>query len=274
MSGWIKSHRSLLDWEWWSDHNTSRLFIYLLHAANYKPSKWRGRTIQAGQLLTGRKKLAIEVGISEQSVRTSLERLKSTGEVAIQSTSQYSIITVCNYTKYQEVDLSNNQQDNQPANKPTTSVQPASNHIQEDQEIKKKKKKESNTPLPPDGGSRSKAQLFADVLNSRSGAWLEVMPTHTLESWITFRKELGKPLTPTGLAAILNKFALDPSEFVRQAEQSISNGWQGLFPLKDQGGAYGKPKAYEGSSHRDALKRQLAEIRAKQGLKTENEDFL
>ena len=30
MSGWIKLHRSTTEWEWYSDHNTTRLFIHLL----------------------------------------------------------------------------------------------------------------------------------------------------------------------------------------------------------------------------------------------------
>ena len=27
MEGWIKLHRKITTWEWWDDHNTTRLFV-------------------------------------------------------------------------------------------------------------------------------------------------------------------------------------------------------------------------------------------------------
>ena len=110
MSGWICLHRKFLSWEWYSDLNTKSLFIHLLIKANFEDKKWQGVEIKRGQFLTGRKVLAKETGLSEQQVRTALERLKSTNEITIKSTSRYSIITLNNYNTYQ---------DEQPANQPT-----------------------------------------------------------------------------------------------------------------------------------------------------------
>ena len=133
-NGWIKLHRTLADWQWASDPNTFCLFVHLLLMAQHSPSKWRGETIMPGQLLTGRKKLAEATGLSEQNIRTSLNRLKSTSELTIKKTNKYSIISITNWDKYQTA--------NQQANQQLTSNQPATNHIQEC-------KKEKNENIEP-----------------------------------------------------------------------------------------------------------------------------
>ena len=40
MSGWIKIHRQILEWEWYSDTNTFRVFLHLLLKANHKEKKY------------------------------------------------------------------------------------------------------------------------------------------------------------------------------------------------------------------------------------------
>lgn len=99
---WVKIYRKFLEWEWYDDINTKILFLHLLLKANYKDKQWRGITIKRGQVLTGRLKLSKELGISEQMIRTSLAKLKSTNEITNETTSQYTIITIKNYNKYQE----------------------------------------------------------------------------------------------------------------------------------------------------------------------------
>ncbi len=104
MNGWIKLHRKILEWEWLDDPNTAHLFIVLLLLANHKDTKWRGEIIKKGQLLTGLKKLSKISGISTQSLRTSLERLKSTSEITNKSTNRFRIITLVNWDKYQLIE--------------------------------------------------------------------------------------------------------------------------------------------------------------------------
>lgn len=66
-----------------------------------------------GELVTGRTSLSAQTGLSVQSIRTALERLKSTNEITIKSTSKYSIVTIVNYDTYQFNDMEINQQVNQ-----------------------------------------------------------------------------------------------------------------------------------------------------------------
>ena len=102
-NSWIKLHRKFLQWEWYDDINTKVLFLHLLLKANYVDKKWRGVVIKRGQHLTGRFSLSKETGLSQQQIRTSLDKLISTNEITKQSTSQYTIITINNYEKYQGV---------------------------------------------------------------------------------------------------------------------------------------------------------------------------
>lgn len=101
--GWIKLHRSLLDWEWYDDNNTKILFLHLLLKANHKDKSYRGKVIKKGCLLTGRQLLSMETGLSIMQVRTSLSKLKSTNEITIKSSSQGTEIQINNYKDYQEV---------------------------------------------------------------------------------------------------------------------------------------------------------------------------
>lgn len=114
MSGWIKIHRKILDWEWYDDSNTFRLFMHLLLKANHKDKKYRGIVVETGSILTGRDLLSIETGLSVQQVRTCLERLKSTNEITINSSRQGTIIQIVKYKDYQV--STNDLTENQPKN--------------------------------------------------------------------------------------------------------------------------------------------------------------
>lgn len=99
--GWVKLFRSFTKWEWWEDHNTSRLFIWLLTNVNFEEKKWKGIVVQSGQILTGRKSLSEKTGLSEQQIRTCLEKLQLTKEITIESLGFSSRISIVNWEKYQ-----------------------------------------------------------------------------------------------------------------------------------------------------------------------------
>lgn len=108
LEGFLYLHRKLAEWEWYDDANTMRLFIHCLIFANYKEKQWRGITIKRGQFITSQPKLAQELKLSVQQIRTALNKLKSTGEITVYVTPDYSVITVKNYNSYQP----SNSQDN------------------------------------------------------------------------------------------------------------------------------------------------------------------
>lgn len=99
----IKLNRKILNWRWYQDANTMRVFIHLLLKSNYKDNDFEKTSVKRGQLITSQSHLAEDLKISVKNVRTALEHLKSTGEVAVQTTAKYSIITINNYNEYQKV---------------------------------------------------------------------------------------------------------------------------------------------------------------------------
>lgn len=130
--GYIKLFRSIEDWEWMNDSNTFHLFVYLLVKANFFDGKFKGEVIKRGELVTSHKRLRLVLGMTEQQLRTAIKHLKSTNEITSRSTSKYTIISIKNYNKYQQLtnELTSKQQT---SNNQTTNKQP---------QYKKERKKE------------------------------------------------------------------------------------------------------------------------------------
>lgn len=101
MSGWVKIHRDIVDWEWYDDTPAFRLFLHLILKANHKDKRYRGKVIKRGSLLTGRELLASQTSLSVRQVRTALKKLEMTGEVTIKSSAQGTEIQVVKYDSYQ-----------------------------------------------------------------------------------------------------------------------------------------------------------------------------
>lgn len=100
-TGHVKLHCKIQDWEWYSTPYMFHLFMHLVMCANTEDRKRSGRIVRRGQVLTTLNRLVEETGISKRSIRTCLERLQNTGEIQIETTKLFSIITVENYESYQ-----------------------------------------------------------------------------------------------------------------------------------------------------------------------------
>lgn len=112
MQGYIKLHRKMVNWEWYTDINTKTLFIHCLIMANHKPTKWRGYDVGIGEFITSLSKLSTQTGLSIQQVRTSLDKLKSTQDITQYQHSKFTMLKVLNYAMHQgkeelENDISN-----------------------------------------------------------------------------------------------------------------------------------------------------------------------
>lgn len=77
------------------------LWIHLLVNANYEPSYFLGHEIPAGSLPAGLPSLAERTGLTISQIRTSLNKLKMTGEIAVKVTSKFSIISITKWSDYQ-----------------------------------------------------------------------------------------------------------------------------------------------------------------------------
>lgn len=141
MSGHIKIDRRILEWEWYSDINTCRLFIHLLLKANWKDGRFQGTEVPRGSLVTSYNSLSKQTGLSVQNVRTAIKHLILTGEITSKQQAKFTVITVKNYDKYQL--------DNRVTNNPLTENQQASNKLLTTiEEGKKVRREESNNNIP------------------------------------------------------------------------------------------------------------------------------
>ncbi len=142
--GYIKIKRKIGEWGWFSDNPVFCLFMHMLLLANWKDKYWKGIEIKRGQFISGRKALAEITGLTEQQVRTAVNKLKSTKEITSKTTKVGTLYTVVNYNTYQDDPESINQQSNQTCNHEATSEQPSSNH-------NRKNKRNNIPPIVPQG---------------------------------------------------------------------------------------------------------------------------
>lgn len=98
---YIKIFRGILEWEWWHDINTFRLFIYILLKANWKDSTWKGIEVKRGSFISSLDKLAEDTDLTRDEVRTALKHLTKTKEITTHSTRKYTVFSVVNYDLYQ-----------------------------------------------------------------------------------------------------------------------------------------------------------------------------
>lgn len=101
MNGWVKLHRSIIDWEWYNDPNMCHLFLHLILIANLKDGEWHGEKIKRGDAVVGYRSLSMTLGVSIRTLRTCLKRLKTTREVTLHVTHQFTIVTICKFESYQ-----------------------------------------------------------------------------------------------------------------------------------------------------------------------------
>lgn len=107
---YIKLSRNILEWEWYADINTCRLFVHMLLKANWKEGNFRGTTVPRGSFVSSLPKLADETALTMREVRTAITHLKSTGELTYKSYSKYTVFTIKNYCLYQTSDMQNDSQ--------------------------------------------------------------------------------------------------------------------------------------------------------------------
>lgn len=88
----------------------------------------------------------------------------------------------------------------------------------------------------PSKGKRAKGPNPETVPDEPPPSNLNVEAWHR---WVQYRKQIRKPIHPASWLGAQRKLAAFGTDQATVVEQSIANGWQGLFPLKTDG----KPKS-------------------------------
>ena len=111
--GWIKLFYRFKDWEWYQDTNVKVVFLHLLLKANFTPTRWKGHLIPRGSMATSYSTLAEQLKLKPDQIRVAIKKLKITGEITIKTTNKYSVITICNFEKWQSDEGSESQAETQ-----------------------------------------------------------------------------------------------------------------------------------------------------------------
>lgn len=212
--GFIKLHRSLLEWEWWDDHNAVRLLTYLLCAVNWQDKKWREITIKAGSMVLSWENLADRTGLSVQQCRTAMSKLERSGEVNRQVTNKYQLVSLVKWDKLQLLDddtTSNPTGKQQASNKQVTTTKES----KEDKEVYSARKYDFKQALIDNGAEPS---LAAD--------------------WMVVRKTGKASNTETALNGFLNQVEKSGLTINQVLKICCERSWKGFNANWD----YEKPK--------------------------------
>ena len=101
LNGFIKVHRRMIEWGWYSDPNTKALFLHLLLVATFKDGEYMGHKLKPGDAVVGFKSLSETLGMSVKQVRTAMAHLEQTGEITRKATNRFSIVSIANWESYQ-----------------------------------------------------------------------------------------------------------------------------------------------------------------------------
>ena len=100
-STFIKIDRNILNWRWYQDANTMRVFFHLLLNANIADHDFEMDTIHRGEIAISIGGLAKALKITYDQARTALTHLKQTKEITTITRPKYLVISITNYDKYQ-----------------------------------------------------------------------------------------------------------------------------------------------------------------------------
>jgi hypothetical protein len=122
--GWVKLHRKILNNPIMKDSEAFHLLGYFLLKANHKANRFlfnqREIVLDRGQLITGLERISKDTGLTYRQIRTRLALLENLGILTRKTTNRFSIITICNYSNYQDSKNDERQADRQSNDKQTT----------------------------------------------------------------------------------------------------------------------------------------------------------
>ncbi|MBP1312289.1 DNA-binding MarR family transcriptional regulator [Paenibacillus sp. 1182] len=147
MDGWIKLHRKTLDNPVvCKDSDFLAVWMYLLMNATHKeqPAVFAGEkiTLQPGQLITGRKKIAERFNIHESKVQRVLKMFENEQQIEQRTNNQNRLVSILSWSDYQ---TSEHQNEHLVNNERTTDEQPVNTNknVKNIENVKNDKKKDS-----------------------------------------------------------------------------------------------------------------------------------
>jgi hypothetical protein len=225
-TGWIKLHRSMQDhWLWDEPRKFSKAEAWLdiLLSASHKSYKTVINdnlvTCDRGEMIASVRFLQTRWKWSNTKVVRFLLLLTEEDMVSINKKTGVSVLKVSNYNDFQDIGKTKKTQKRQ------------------EKDAEKTDKRQTNDT------EKTKTRMIKNNKECKE----EVILPHgdnfksTWKDWNQFRTEIKKPLTPSMVKAQIKTLAkLTETDAVMCINNSIMNGWQGLFP--DKVGQQSKPQ--------------------------------
>lgn len=249
MEGWVKLHRKIIENPLWTSEpfTKGQAWVDLLAMANHKDDKifinGQWLEIGRGQLHTSELKLAARWKWSKNKVTRFLDALKMDGMLlknsATGGATNGTTLTLVNYGFYQGGETTDEPTD-EPTNGQRTNQRTDNgrNINKNDKNVKNVEEDIYNPPTPLKGGESEKPK--AEKFNLESV--IENEPEEIrelLQRWLDYKKRQHKFTfkSADSFKTFIKKLnQLSGGDFETAAaiiEQSIANGWSGIFELKN-----------------------------------------
>lgn len=222
MTGWVKLHRKITQWEWYKNNNTKAVMLHFILTANIKPVKYMGMTVPRGSLILkveSRKypetSLCAQLGMTQREVRTAMNHLILTEEITKKSTNKFTVITVNKYCLYQGNGGENGLSTDIPAD---FKGRPKANQRTDIEEYKKEACKNTDKTIRDSLNSLH----FTAELNT------------AVKKWVNYKKEKNQEYKKEGIAILLSQIEekalqygdLKVSELIYVC---MGNNWAGII---------------------------------------------
>lgn len=231
--GWIKLHREILENPLWENKPFSKgqAWIDLLLMANFKDKRVltgnKAVDIPRGSFITSELKLADRWGWSRGKTRAYLNLLEGERMITKNCTRNWTTLTIVNYGFYQDLEPTNCTTKRQRTdNEKTTKKQRTDNRLDTKEERKKERKKERKNKTPP-------IPPYFPTCEKLDFAFAE---------FVDFRRRMKAPLNDLDVEKVKRRLlelsmqdgVFDKDKAIKILNQSIVNGWKGLFPLDEE----------------------------------------
>ncbi len=227
--------KCIVEQDWFKDSAALHVYIYLASRAVWKDTKVGDVSLALGDVLASRNDICLATGLTEKQVRRCVTKLIDLGIVRAKLEGQsrptyprvYSVMTAQSYVEADDDEQPSNEAKGGQARNLTTLLE--EDHLEE------------RTPLPPQGEplvlapkitKHKKGTPFTKVEQFKdSGAYIPTWLA-AFQTWLDYRVEIGKPIRAANALKITFEKFQTADELKASVEQSIMNGWQGLFPAR------------------------------------------
>lgn len=212
MEGWVSIDRKLTDHWLWTDKPFSKgqAWIDLIMMVNHEDNKFlhgnEVRLVKRGSRITSISKLANRWGWSRKKVFDFMNLLEMEQMIERTSNTKETVVTIVKYEDYQNVRNTK----------------------------KTPKKHQGNTEETPKSTNNNDNNILTKV-NIKEYSENQKL-NDAIKEFIEFRKKIKAPMTYKAIELLisnLQKLSTDIPTQIAIINQSIMNGWKGVFTLKD-----------------------------------------